>query len=114
MSVVTGIMLIIGAGDFGEQPIAEVQAWLYDRRLPPLVETSDASGGNKHPQFECWSGGFNYFDDDEFIAFVMGREWLAPENMVLVVQPEEGASRVFRADRHQIDVIDTKLREKPE
>lgn len=114
MSVVTGIMLIIGPGDFGEQPIAEVQGWLYERRLPPLVDTSDASGGNKHPQFECWSGGFNYFDDEEFVAFVMEREWLAPENMVLVVQPEEGSSRVLRAGRHRVDAIDAALGEKPE
>lgn len=109
MSVVTGIMLIIGPGDFDEQPISEVQAWLSERGWPALVDVSDASGGNKHPQFECWSAGINFFDENEFTSFVMARDWLAPENMVLIIQPEEGAVRVFRCGGRQIDQIDAAL-----
>jgi hypothetical protein len=30
MSVVTGIMLILGAGDWGAEPLREVQEWIGD------------------------------------------------------------------------------------
>jgi hypothetical protein len=111
MSFVTGIMLIIGPGDFDEQSIAEVQAWLSERKWPQLVDVSDASGGNKHPQFECWSAGINYFDETGFTAFVMSRDWLAPENMVLIIQPEEGSARVYRCDGYSLSSNDAALAE---
>lgn len=98
MSVVTGVILIIGAGDWGEGPLTEVQGWLSERHKgQQLSEIAEVAGGWKHPQFEAWAGGFNYFlDDEDFVRFVMSREWYSPENVVLVMQPEDGETRVFR------------------
>jgi hypothetical protein len=97
MSVVTGIMLILGAGDWGAEPLREVQEWIAENyHDQQLKDVSDHAGGGKHPQFEAWAAGINYFDEDAFIEYAMSREWLHPEAMVLIVQPEDGTSRVFR------------------
>jgi hypothetical protein len=111
MSVVTGIMLLLGAGDWDGEPLAEVQAWLAGKGFR-LRDTSEGAGGNKHPQFEAWAAGINYFlRVDEFAAFTMSRPWSAPENVVLVIQPEDGASRVFRGGDYEVDRIDVMLDE---
>lgn len=96
MSVVTGIMLITSLND--DAAIAEVQAWLAERwGGQVLVDVSDSAGGRKHPQFEALAAGINGFvEDEEFAAFVISREWWNPENVVLIMQPEEGAARVYR------------------
>lgn len=96
MSVVTGIMLITSLND--DDAISEVQAWLGERRGgQQLIDVSDGAGGHKHPQFEALAAGINGFlEGDEFAAFVMSREWWNPENVVLILQPETGDTRVFR------------------
>lgn len=40
--------------------------------------------------------GYNWFDEDEFAAFVLSVDWNWPENVVLTIQPEEGETRVWR------------------
>src|SRR5688572_5443825 len=96
MSVVTGIMLILGVGDWEEEPLQEVQSWLAERDWPPLADVSEHASGSKHPQFEAWSAGVNYFlDEEDFAQFAMTRKWRDPGNLVLVLQPEEGPSRVY-------------------
>lgn len=111
MSRVTGVMLICEVSGNEERPdeqMAEILAWLAERETESgkwaLTEISDHAGGWKHPQFDAWSGGFNWFGglEDEFAAFVMSREWGAPENLVLIMQPEEGETRVFRPERNAV------------
>jgi hypothetical protein len=98
MSYVTGVMLICRCGE--EEPLAEIKQWLAERGQDEsywtLNEISDRAGGSKHPQFDAFAGGFNYFDEDEFAYFVMTRQWDRPEGVVLTLQPEETATRVFR------------------
>lgn len=107
MSVVTGIMLVIGASDWDGDAIGEVQSWLAEHGHGPLVDCSDTAGGNKHPQFEAWAAGYNYFlDVEEFIGFAMSRDWRAPENMFLTVHPEDGATRAFRPANYGVDQIE--------
>jgi hypothetical protein len=107
MSVVTSVMLICSIGD-AEDNIASINAWLagHDERRGyyELKEVSEGGGGSKVPQFEAWCGGFNYFGhlEDEFAAFVLGLEWYAEENLVLIMEPENGESRVFRPKRHAV------------
>lgn len=98
MSVVTGIMLIVGFGEEErERPLAEVQQWLHDRCGQKLVDVADHAGGWKHPQFHAMAAGINRFvDEDEFARFVCSRNWSCPENVVLILQPEEGQTRLFR------------------
>lgn len=109
MSVVTGIMLILGVSD--DDPgdaLGEVQAWIARRyRDQQLKDVSFAAGGYKHPQFVAMSAGINGFvDEDEFAKFVMTRQWWAPENVVLVLQPETGETRVFRAGGYELTRLD--------
>lgn len=98
MSVVTGVMLICRS--YEDDQIALVQKWLArdtDGDSPDrLQNVAGQAGGGKHPQFKAWCGGFNYFDDEGFAAFVMGLNWESPENVVLTMQPEDGHTRVFR------------------
>lgn len=98
MSVVTGVMLLVSIGDGTDHSIIdEIQAWLKARGRGQLAEISDYAGGSKHPQFEAFTAGINYFlEDAEFCEFVLSREWKYPENVVLILQPEDGPTRVFR------------------
>lgn len=101
MSVVTGIMLILGYGDDADgAEVAQIQQWLAERyNGQQLKEVDDHAGGGKHPQFHALAAGINYLlDDDEFGEFVVSRTWSGPENVVLIVQPENGATRVFRPE----------------
>jgi hypothetical protein len=105
MSVVTGVVLCMSVceedGSQGEDGppalLEQINAWLAGRsahfRLPDITESA---GGGKHPQMYIAAAGFNYFPEDDFAAFVMALPWLNPENAVLVMEPEEGETRVFR------------------
>lgn len=107
MSKVTGIALIARSPiivDFVDDqalivsdPIAEIQQWLSERHQGTnLVEVADHAGGSKHPQCECWLAGVNYLAEDEFGKFVVLRRWNMRESVVLMLQPEEGDTRLLR------------------
>lgn len=109
MSIVTGVMLICSTCDDGDLgPLSEIAAWLAERESSEgnwrLADTSDHAVGGKHPQFATFCGGFNAFclEEDEFAAFVMSRDWTFPENLVLIMQPEDGETRVFRPKSHAV------------
>lgn len=110
MSIVTGVMLIVSLLDADDDdPISEVKAWLREREYAPgawaLKEVSDQAGGWKHPQFAAFTGGFNMFDEDDFASFVMSRPWNDPEALVLILQPEDGATRVFRPKGYGVEPV---------
>lgn len=105
MSVVTGVMLICALADGDDDPdstaISEIQSWLSDAHWgQQLREISGHSGGGKAPQFAAFCGGFNYMRDreEEFAHFVTTRTWAEPAEMVLVLRPENGPCKVYRAD----------------
>lgn len=98
MSVVTGVALIVSLGQ--EDCVSQAQTWLGERNRGRMREVADSAGGGKHPQFEIWAAGINNFhDEDEFARFVLSLPWPEPENVVLVLQPEEGSTRVLHAVR---------------
>lgn len=103
MSVVTGLVLMCSLLD-GEAPtggfelsdnIKHLNSWLMDRGFRPLKNVAHDSGGSTHPQCMTFHCGYNHFPEDAFAAQVLSLEWGDPENVILVMQPEEGATRVF-------------------
>ncbi len=108
MSVVSGVVLICTVGedgmdadpDEGGDPwkLREINNWLAENKVAGtgLEDQSEATAGGKHPQFYLFGAGFNYFPENEFADFVMGLQWDFPENVVLIIEPEDGATRVWR------------------
>ena len=103
MSIVSGVVLCTSCceldfldGDVG--PLLQINEWLAAQDLGPLVRVEGLAGGNKHPQMFIACAGYNYFysHEDAFAAFVMSLPWENPENVVLVIEPEEGATRLWR------------------
>jgi hypothetical protein len=102
MSNVTGLILVCSLMD-GEGPaedgigdnIVALNAWLHARGFGPLVDVADYSGGTKHPQCCTFHCGYNYFPAAEFMNCVLAIHWDDPENLVLIMQPEEGATTVY-------------------
>jgi len=107
MSMVTGLILVVDICDGEEyeyEPspfINKINAWLKKREFGPLADQSNNASGTKHPQNCIFFGGYNYFPEDDFAKVFLSIAWEMPENAVLIMQPEEGATRVFRP-RHRI------------
>lgn len=70
MSHVSGVTLQVSCGETSARASREH----LSGRLSLLT---DHYGGTKHPQTIVIGGGMNYFDEDEFAAFVMSRPWLS-------------------------------------
>jgi hypothetical protein len=103
VSVVTGFVLTCALAEDihrAEHPpgsIALIGEWLAARRLAAPAEVADRhASGDKHPQLYLYAAGYNHFPEDEFIAFFQTLAWQCPENVVLVLQPEQGPTRVVR------------------
>lgn len=97
MSVVTAVTLVCSLMEEDGEAIAHVNKWQAERGNEPLVDVSDHYGGRKHPQCMTLGAGWHHhFDVDEFAAFVTAQPWINPENVVLILQPEEGATRIWR------------------
>ena len=99
MSVVTGVVVTLGVLD--ERCVQQIQDWLASNNSHSslLRQLDQDCGGNKHPQFTLLAGGFNYFAEYDFVRFMSTLRLEMPENCVVLLQPEEGATRVWRADR---------------
>lgn len=96
MSVVSGVVLCTSCSD-SDDLRARVQARLSDTNWGGrLKRVDDVAGGPKDPQMWIGIGGFNYLDEEEFATFVLALPWRDPGNVVLVIQPEDGATRVWR------------------
>ena len=52
--------------------------------------------GPKHPQCFVFGAGLNFADEDALAEKILCFDWKYPENMVLVIQPEDGPTRVWR------------------
>lgn len=103
MSIVTSVILCTSCG---EGSWDRVNSWLADHGFEGLAAVEHNFSGNKASQMTV--GGGAYFRSTEatgdifnsvietFITFVIGLPWDYPENVVLVVQPEDGPTRVER------------------
>jgi pyoverdine/dityrosine biosynthesis protein Dit1 len=101
MSVVTGVMLIthcVEDAQRGYDPFILINTWLDERGFGALIRVDDATGGSKHPQYHAFGAGFNYFHcRDEFVELITKQiEWDEPSNVVLILQPEDGRTEVYR------------------
>lgn len=101
MSSVSGVILSICCGeeeeaDITPPPIAAINAWLREERHFPLTRLDEMVGGGKHPQILIYASGINYLDEDALAEMVLAQRWDSPENVVLLINPEEGPTKVFR------------------
>lgn len=102
MSTVSGVLMQVHCIDDNEYPgesqWPKIDAWLAAHEqgpFKPLVDVTDHLITNKHPQTYVAGGGFNAFPEDEFAAFVMGLPWIHPENVVLLINPEDGPTKIW-------------------
>lgn len=104
MSVVSGVTLLCsleGCGqkweENGSRILARLNLYLEANGFASrFEELSDHYGGGRHPQQFVFGAGINYFDEDGFANYAMSLPWESPENVVLVIQPEDGPTRVWR------------------
>jgi hypothetical protein len=74
-------------------PFKEINDWLGPRGSLNMLHDC---GGRRSLMF-CGGAGFkNPFPVEKFVAFVLGLRWEYPENVLIVVQPEEGPTQTFR------------------
>jgi hypothetical protein len=52
--------------------------------------------GKRFPNHLAFAIGISHLDEDAFAAYLMARKWERPENVVLIIQPEHGPTRVWR------------------
>lgn len=103
MSVVTSILLTVSSTESGFDPevndigkICRINNFIRSHGKSDLHFLTPHMCNGKHPQTLTHGGGYNNFPNDAFINFVAGIDWDDPENVVLVLQPEEGATIVWR------------------
>ena len=102
MSIVTGVTLHMcchenPSDDHADVPImAEVNAWLAARHKEPLTSVEEHYRGGKHPQALIFGGGYSWFDEDDFAAFIMTIDWHCPASVVLILNVEEYGAKVYR------------------
>jgi hypothetical protein len=98
MSVVSGVTLVCSLCE-GSEPEdgAHIIRMLDDAAGTwCFTQLTDHYGGHKHPQIMAFGAGINGLDEDLFAAKVMAHAWEHPENVVLVIQPEDGPTRTWR------------------
>ena len=98
MSVVTGAVLITSVSD--ELSAREIRQWLRGQDRGDFRPVEDYFGGPKHPQMIVLGIGLNYFSDieKEFIEFVLSRPWQYPEDVVLILSPEQRVTQIYRPE----------------
>lgn len=108
MSTVSGILLQVSCIDDREDSElwAKIDAWMAAHEggpFRPLVDVTDHLVVHKHPQTYVAGGGYNCFPEVEFADFVMGLPWERSDNVVLLINPEDGPTKIhcFGSWRHQ-------------
>lgn len=96
MSYVSGVTLQVDDENDAEIVRTVVNGWLKSEGHSELESVEDCYGGAKHPQVYVFGGGFNYLDEDGLAELVKSASWASPENVVLLINPEGGATKVVR------------------
>lgn len=102
MSLVSGVTLQISSAE--DEPddteikilVTTINAWLEEQEFDWLSRVDTEYAGYKSPQVEVYGAGFNYFYEDKFATFVMSLPWKYPKNVVLLINPESGPTKIFR------------------
>lgn len=95
MSVVSGVVLLTTSSAEEYSTIALLDRWLTEKGFAKLADITDHASGSKHPQINILAAGYNYFPEEDFIQFVINLDWNCPENVILMINPEDGRSRVI-------------------
>jgi hypothetical protein len=83
--------------DDGNYALGErVNEWLEQHDVAAMLDVSHSFGGYQSPDMIVMGGGFGYFPDEEFADFVLALPWENPGRVVLIIQPDQGETRVFR------------------
>jgi len=92
MSRVSGVTLICR-----ELATVETIIAALDRIHPGdrFRSVANQYGGGKISPCKVFGAGINALDEDGFAEAVMALPWTFPENVLLVIQPEEGPTRVW-------------------
>lgn len=95
MSRVTGIVLTCSAeaSIVNGDNITKIDKWLYDHHYAVLADLTGHCSGNEH---YVYGAEYNHFYEKEFIDYFNGLKWEYPENVVLIIKPEEGKTLVIR------------------
>ncbi len=112
MSVITGFVLITSVSDgddwsegttedeYGNLPpgpnIRKINEWLDKNKFGQIKDSAGDACGSRHPQISHFYAGYNHFPEDDFVEFFQTLAWECPENVVLLLNPEDGPTRVFR------------------
>ncbi len=102
MSVVTSVILQMSCAEDGfvgddTSRLDKINAFLASSKHPPLTDLTPHMGGNRHPQTYVFGGGYNHFFERKFSEFIMRFDWKRRANVVLVMNPEAGPTRVWLA-----------------
>lgn len=97
MSVVTNIILSFSIMENEISDIEDsytnmvlINNWLRKHDHGAFGEDATiASGGEKHLETPVYLAAFNFFDLDEFLAFLRTLPWEEPENVQVFVQGQE-------------------------
>ncbi len=93
MSIVTTIVLFC----HDEQNFrGEVNAWLQERHYQLLGDLRPLFNGSKAPEIHAYGAAYNMFPDGEFIELVCSRRWEIPEDVLLVVRPQDAPPATYR------------------
>lgn len=99
MSSVSGIILTYSPVErvtHGDGfPLKQLRSWLYERELDPLISVQGCTA-SWYPGCDILIGGYNHFDEEAFSALIQELDWTCPENVVLLIEPDEGPTRVIR------------------
>ncbi len=97
MSTVTNIIVICGHEPHG---IAYINTFLRGREDSALEKVPDDQyvGGNKIAiENDTWRGAFNNMKDAAGLVHTfLDTPWRYPENAILLIEPHQGPTRVFR------------------
>lgn len=105
MSFVTTIGLMTRLSESGFSPrnnddakLTAINQFMIERQCYELIDLTDAIDREsvKVPGSRLLSAVGNYFPSSEFVKFMDTLEWEDPDYVVLILQPEEGETTIWR------------------
>lgn len=91
MSIVTSVTIITHCAE--NTIVPAINGWLLTHGCSPLIQIDSHSGGNKAMQCNVWAGAYSRMIDDLPKVFAaLSSDY--PENLVMIIQPEEGPTEV--------------------
>lgn len=110
MSIVSGLIVCCCSSE-GSANFRLINNWIADHWSGgevlggPMTRIEGWFGGNKHPQMYVAGAGLDKFGAhvEAFVAFVLSLTWEYRGNLIIVHQPEEGPTQVWRPDLSEYD-----------